>query len=123
MNRRGFLSLSLLAPVAGVMAARDAMAAPAISDRIFAQGIAGEFFVGEGFDGSLLKPLNVVRKLRVEVETFGVDDPSLQRKIMEFDRAAQEERARLLQALEDESVSAQFESDLAFLQDEPGVAI
>ena len=27
MNRRGFLSFSLLAPVAGVMAARDAMAA------------------------------------------------------------------------------------------------
>lgn len=107
MNRRGFLSLSLLAPVAGVMAARDAMAATPQWDTVMVRGMAGEAFIGEAHDGSLLKPLNVIRKLRVEVQTFGVDN------------IAPKIPAR---PSEDETVSAQFESDLAFLRDEPGVA-
>lgn len=111
MNRRGFLSLSLLAPVAGVMAARNAMAAPAVSRATaYAQlgpFISGEAFIGERVGESPLTP-HVVRKIGVEVETFGVDN------------VAPEIPAR---PAEDESVSAQFEPDLAFLRDEPGVTI
>jgi hypothetical protein len=105
MNRRGFLSLSLLAPVAGAMAARDAMAAPQVRTLTGLVSrnavLAGEGFIGEGW-----APLR--RKIIVEVETFGVD------------KIAPAIPAR---PAEDESVSAQFESDLAFLQGEPGVAI
>lgn len=55
MNRRGFLSLSLLAPVAGVMAARDAMAAHSARVLIPARGEVGECFIGESIGEPVLR--------------------------------------------------------------------
>jgi hypothetical protein len=111
MNRRDFLSLSLLAPVAGVMAARDAMAAPALRDSIshafgsfeFVDGPAGEFIAHEQiFEWPpRLLPINQARFI---AEMGSLPPAEI------WSRPA-----------EDESVSAQFESDLAFLRDEPGV--
>lgn len=114
MNRRSFLSLSLLAPVAGVMAARDAMAAPQLANGGWISGrlATGHAFIGEHVGESLLTPNQVRYELRKLLsspgETFGVDNitPEIPSR-----------------PAEDESVSAQFESDLAFLRDEPGVAI
>jgi hypothetical protein len=121
MNRRGFLSFSLLAPVAGVMAARDAMAAPAVSRAaMYAELVpcrAGESFIGERVWEPLTEPeqirfgRNMKRILEDKDEIFGADDIS-NRSLKSWSRPAA-----------DESVSAQFDSDLAFLRDEPGVAI
>jgi hypothetical protein len=111
MNRRGFLSLSLFAPVAGVMAARDAMASPVIGDRIFAQGIAGEFFVGESVGETTQQLIERAHKSFRDWEQFGVDD------ITRADAITLVQRPD-----EDASVLSQVESDLAFLRDEPGVA-
>jgi hypothetical protein len=110
MSRRGFLSLSLLAPVAGVMAARDAMAGYAHGGWISGRLVTGQAFVGESVGETLLSPSQVqkLRKAWDEGFKFGVDNiaPAIPAR-----------------PAEDESVSAQFESDLAFLRDEPGVAI
>jgi hypothetical protein len=112
MNRRGFLTVLGLAPVAGVMAARDALAAPAIGERIFAQGIAGEFFVGESV-GENQRLLERAQRVWRGDEIFGVDGGVTRADALAF----------VQRPAEDESVSAQIESDLAFLRDEPGVAI
>jgi hypothetical protein len=111
MNRRGFLTVLGLAPVAGVMAARDAMAGYAHGGWISGRAVVGQAFIGEHVgEAPLWEPLNIVRKLRVEVETFGVDNIKLAPAIP-------------ARPAEDESVVAQFESDLEFIRDEPGVAI
>jgi hypothetical protein len=107
MNRRSFLSFSLLVPVAGVMAARDAMAAPAMSPYI--SGTVGEMFIGDGLTPGEFAESYVARvRKMLGPEMFGVDNiaPAIPTR-----------------SAEDESVSAQFETDLAFLRDEPGVAI
>lgn len=114
MNRRSFLSLSLLAPVVGVMAARDAMAAPAVSPaRLY--GFSAllnreSFFIGEAGESTFITPNQARKVLGVPDEIFGADDTS-DNGLKSWSRPA-----------EDESVSAQFESDLAFLRDEPEVA-
>jgi hypothetical protein len=108
MNRRCFLSFSLLAPVAGVMAARDAMAAPATDRWISVLGRPREFIVSEHVGESTFITPNQARKiLSVPDELFGADDTT--KNLKSWSRP------------EDKSVSAQFESDLAFLRDEPGV--
>jgi hypothetical protein len=112
MNRRSFLSIFALAPVAGVMAARDAMAAPAISDRIFVQGMAGEFFMGESVGEWFLSP-NQVRKLEGALETFGVDSVTGHEDRL---LAAYRESNSAPRPAEDESAAAQF-------RDEPGVVL
>jgi hypothetical protein len=78
MNRRGFLSLLGLAPVAGVMAARDAMAAPAVSRAglyEFSALLTSEsFFIGERAGESTFITPNQARKiLGSPDEIFGVD--------------------------------------------------
>ena len=108
MNRRAALKLFGLAPVAGVMAARDAMAAVP-SDSISHLFGSFEFTHGESFIGETHgeSPVTAARRaLNGAIDTFGVDDiaPTIP-----------------VRPAEDESVSAQFESDLAFIRDEPGV--
>jgi hypothetical protein len=97
MNRRGFLRFSLLAPVAGVMAARDAMAAPALSPYI--SGTVGEMFIGDGMTSAEFAESYVARvRKMLGPETFGVD-------------------------IAPKIPARPTESNLAFLRDEPGVAV
>lgn len=107
MNRRAALKLLGLAPVAGVMAAREAMAAPQLANGGWVPGrlVTGQAFIGEHVGESLLTPQQF-RKLESAFEVFGVDNiaPKIPTR-----------------PAEDESVSAQFTADLAFLGDEPGV--
>lgn len=111
MNRRGFLSAFALAPVVGAMAVRGAMASPAVSHGVAVKWeslVLGEAFVGESIGESPFVTPNQVRNIFSAPETFGVDN------------IAPEIPTR---PAEDESVVAQVMDDLAFLRDEPGVAI
>src|ERR1044072_4099634 len=101
MNRRAFITALGLAPVAGVMAARDAMAAPAVRDSISHtfgsfEFVHGEAFIGERIGESPFITPNQARKIFAQPEIFGVDN------------IAPEIRSRLAA---DESVSAQFADD------------
>jgi hypothetical protein len=107
MNRRSFLSLSLAAPVAGVMAARDA---------------PHEIFIGEHVGESLKSP-PVVRKLMLEV-----DMSTLEGQLAAFDRDAKRERdaESAAQAMADPKAAQekeQTEIRQLFSRDEPGVAV
>jgi hypothetical protein len=113
MNRRGFLSFSLLAPVAGVMAARDAMAAPAAGRWINGNLVVGEVFIGESVGETTQQLLERAHRVWHGQEIFGVDGGVTRSDALAFVESP----------AEDESVSAQFTDDLAFLRDEPGVAI
>jgi hypothetical protein len=116
MNRQSFLSLSLLAPVAGVMAARDAMASYAsggwVPGRTITLGefVHGDAFIGESVGETTEHLLERAHRSFRDWEQFGVDDVT---------RA--DALAFVQHPAEDESVVAQFESDLAFLRDEPGM--
>jgi hypothetical protein len=102
MNRRSFLSIFALAPVAGVMAARDAMAA-APSDSISHLLGSFEFSHGEAIIGENIgenhRLLERAHRVWRGAETFGVDNiaPAIPAR------------------------PAEDESDLEFIRDEPGV--
>jgi hypothetical protein len=72
MNRRGFLSVFALAPVAAVVAARGALAAP--SPLYVTHGAAGECFIGEslGESSRVLTPAEI-RKFILGPESFDAD--------------------------------------------------
>lgn len=84
MNRRSFLTVLGLAPVAGVMAARDAMAAPGPKARALDawrtglisrnDALAGEAFVGESVGETTRQLLDRAHRTFRDWEQFGVDD-------------------------------------------------
>lgn len=75
MNRRSFLTVFGLAPVVGVMAARDAMAAPVPRTYEFSALLNREsFFIGERVGESYFVTPNQARKILGGTdEIFGVD--------------------------------------------------
>lgn len=108
MNRRSFITALGLAPVAGVMAARGAMAAA--STHTISLGLSDLDFGELKFGSAYLSPDDIVslesRMFPIETiaKEFSLHSPSF-----------------LSHPAEDESVSAQFADDLAFLQADPEV--
>jgi hypothetical protein len=106
MNRRGFLSLSLLAPVAGVMAARDAMAAPQFKALTFGRVRAGFVSRNEMLHSAEMHWQSTRSCVGELMEACGGG---------EFPRDAIPNIST--RVAEDESVLAQFMNDLALLQE------
>lgn len=86
MNRRGFLTVLGLAPVVGVMAARDAVAAAGPKARALDawrtglisrnEALAGEAFIGESVGETTQQLLERAHRAFRDWEQSGVDDPT-----------------------------------------------